>query len=183
MRATRVRAGGWVTESRSRNVVGLGRSCSASTRRNAIASGRPNPMCTARLSAWNSALRPTVLEIIVLSTSPDKNTHPTAVSRADTRRPTADSAAECDTKLVVAADATFCRKKPMRASNSAGTDNHWPSGVQAEMMAEFVCQHSAQLVARQRVERERGDHHQVATAREGVELVRRQHGDDIPACG
>ena len=45
-------------------------------------------------------------------------------------------------------------------------------------MAELVSQHTAQLVARQRVDGVRRDDHEVPPAGERVQLVDRQHGDD-----
>ena len=75
----------------------------------------------------------------------------------------------------------------MRASSSTGMlqplADRQRHGVQPEVVAELVGQHAAQLVAGQRLDRVRRDHHQVAAARERVQLVRRQHGQHVPAPG
>ena len=94
MRATLVRAAGWLAASRSRNVVGRSPPNSATNRRSAVASGRPKPIETARWSAWNSLLRPTMLASMLLSSSPLRNTQEMAVSTAATERPRAVMAEE-----------------------------------------------------------------------------------------
>ncbi len=94
MRATRVRAGGWLVANWSRQSVGRSPPKSATNRRSAVANGRPKPMPTARRSAWNSLLRPTTLASMLLSSSPLRNTHDTAISSAATVRPMAVMAAE-----------------------------------------------------------------------------------------
>ena len=48
------------------------------------------------------------------------------------------------------------------------------------MVAELVRQHAAELVARQGVDGVRGDHDQVPTTGERVQLVDREHGDHEP---
>ena len=71
------------------------------TRRSALASGRPKPIATTRRSAWNSALRPTTLAIVLRHQQPGEE-HPrhARAARAATSRPSAVRLAESRTKRV-----------------------------------------------------------------------------------
>ena len=64
---------------------------------------------------------------MLLSKRPLRNTHDAAVSRAATVRPRAVIADEWLAKLVVAAEATFGQKKPMRARSRTGMDSQCPT--------------------------------------------------------
>ena len=52
-------------------------------------------------------------------------------------------------------------------------------GVHAEVVAELVGEHAGELVLGQLVDGERRDDDEVAAAGEGVDLVERQHAEDV----
>ena len=53
-------------------------------------------------------------------------------------------------------------------------------GVQAEVVAELVGQHTGKLIARQRLDGHRGHDDEVPAAGKRVELLRRQHREHVP---
>ena len=55
-----------------------------------------------------------------------------------------------------------------------------PDGVHAEVVAQLVGEHPGQLAAGQLGEGEGSDDHEMPAAREGVELLGRQHAQDVP---
>jgi len=123
-----------------------------------------------------------MLASALLSNSPLRNTHDTAVSSAATTRPSAVMAEEWLAKLVVAADATFCKKNPTRASRSAAQplsecERHC---VQPQVVAQLMGEHAAQFVTRKCLDRIRGDHDEVPAAGERIQVVRWQHGEHVP---
>ena len=139
------------------------------------------PCVTARRSACSSALRPTTLAIALLSNKPLRNTHEIAIRSAlanwpsdRQRRRSPGEGARRRGRHVLQEEPDSGEGKHRQAQPVADRQR---DGVRSEVVAELVRQHAAQLVARQGVDRVRRDDDEVAAAREGVELVDRQHGD------
>ena len=83
----------------------------------------------------------------------------------------------------VAAVATFCSQNPMRASSTTGSDSQCPIVRPTVCRPRWWLSSWASTPAssrrRQLVEGERRDDDEVAAAGEGVELVARQHAQDV----
>ncbi len=101
----------------------------------------------------------------------------------------ADSATERRERRRMAGERGGCRRRDVLQEEPESSQhedrNCEPLGerqshrVKPEVMTEFVSEYATQFIARQRVDGERGDHDEVSTAGEGIQLVCGEYHHDI----
>ena len=121
----------------------------------------------------------------LLATIANRNTQATTRRTTAIAVPTIVRPVEREANESVAARATFCRKKPMRASTTIGSDEPLGDGeghgVEPEVVAELVGEHPAQLARCHHLDGVGGHDHQVAAGGEGVDLIGVEHRQHVRA--